>query len=167
MGYYLLEEKIKAKLIKEQKREQKKKDNGNSRKIRHLTKKQRLWIHIRDGWRCRFNGCNSSAMLEIHHIVPSFYAKYILGWADQRINSPFNTITLCHFNHHIIHSVPKIECDIVVQEQRKKFLDERPCWDTSFDDELSKRAINLTELWLAKHPDDPFPIKEHKRNGEI
>jgi hypothetical protein len=164
MKYYLLEEAINAKLIKKRERKKKNEDNGNGnndnvRKIRHLTKKQRLWIHIRDGWRCRFNGCDSSAMLEIHHIVPSFHAKWVLGWTDQQINSPFNTITLCHPNHFMIHSVPKLECDAVVQRLRKNFLHQRLYWNTSFDDELSARAIELTELYLAKNPDNPFPFQ--------
>ena len=164
--YGLLEKRIIERSIKEQ--ELKKKKNGNNGKIRHLTRQQRLWIHMRDEWRCRFNGCRCIERLEIHHIVPSFWAKYTLGWTDEEINSPFNTITLCHFDHYImIHSMPKIEFDTVVQNQRKKFLDERPLWNTNFDDILLATAARRTEHYLEMYPDNPFPIKEYKQNGKF
>ena len=76
------------------------------------TQKQRDWIVQRDGARCMFherkfqNGwkwvrCNSMDKLEVHHIVPTRWAKkHLPGWNR---DIPTNGITLCRRHHSWVH----------------------------------------------------------------
>ena len=141
-------------------------ENSSKEEIPRLTYEQREWIRIRDERRCqlKINGCreNTKTPIQVHHIVPWDYAYYKLNWPKEYIDAPENTITLCYTCHTMIHTnkvninkmaINKIKWDF--DTEQSPF--ENPCWLTAFDERLKGIAIQRTNDYLIKHPENPFP----------
>ena len=162
MEYYLLEEKIKAKLIEEQGQGHGDEYEDKKPKIHKKckwTQRQKIWLLERDDYRCQLNGCRNTKNLEGHHIIPATFAMAVLEWTKEQINSPFNGIILCGKCHRPkIHRGTVIKYTNKAKIYRQKFLDKRPYWNTAFDDIMKQTAKNRTTQYLLLNPDNPFPI---------
>lgn len=125
-----------------------------------FTKHQRRWILGRDNWVCAL--CGSATMLHVHHIVPQRWARVVLGWSAEQINTPYNGVTLCARCHvgpsrHCIH--PDMmrarrlypydrESYKLVFGYRDMLCSEKiPYWNTKFDSFLAKTAAQRSLIY--------------------
>jgi len=143
------------------------------------TSQQRKWILRRDEYQCQFydvekGKCGSNYRLEVHHVVPVYYAYEFLGWDEKKVNDPENLITLCHY-HHVEYIHPDI--GIIARKHYKwkresyeEMLERHhalakqgiPYWQDEWDEILRMTARVRTFNYLRKHPDDLYPEVEVK-----
>jgi len=141
------------------------------------TPEQRKWVLRRDNYQCQFidvdkdiaEKCRSNRRLEVHHIVPAYYAYEFLKWDEKQVNNPENLITLCHYHHtEYIHP----DLGIIARKHYKWTKDsyndmlERhhalaregvPYWQDEWDEILKIVARTRTYNYIKNHPDDLYP----------
>ena len=167
MKYYEYEiiKAINAKIIEEQKHGQEYKNKNEDEKPKNhnnkckWTSEQKQWLLERDEYRCRLNGCENTTNLQGHHIIASQYAINVLGLQIEQINAPLNGIILCgHCHRTIIHQEITIKHPYKVKIKRRKFLEQRPYWNTVYDKRMEQTAKYRTERYLRLNPDNQFPV---------
>jgi len=138
---------------------------------------QRDWILRRDNYQCQFvnidkdiaEKCRSNYRLEVHHIVPAYFAYEFLGWDEKQVNDPENLITLCH-THHVEYIHPDIgqiarrhykwtkdSYDKMLERHHALAREGVPYWQDEWDEVLKIIARVRTFNYIKSHPDDLYP----------
>jgi hypothetical protein len=79
-----------------------------------FNRKQKEWIRERDDNHCQFpvlwtnhgyTPCGKEKYLQVHHVTPQRWARSVLKWPKDKIDSPDNGITLCSDHHqNVVHN---------------------------------------------------------------
>jgi len=148
------------------------------------TEEQRQWILRRDDHKCQFldldkgKRCNSNYRLEVHHIVPVYYAYEYLKWDEEQVNNPENLITLCHYHHtNYIHPDvgliarrhyrwKKDSYNEILERHTALAKEGIPYWQDEWDEILKMTARIRTFNYIREHPDDIYPEAKKEENGK-
>ena len=148
-----------------------------------FTIKQREWFKRRDP-ECLLKGrdgirCSSSTTDEIDHLTPQGISYENLGLGEDQIDTPLNGGRIC-VNHHRGHPNSKHpDAHSALYEYKQdpeSFRKLRPkrnellkngeiYWNDENGDYLAVVIRRRTIDYTLEHPEDPFPKKNERHNG--